>query len=244
MRNILFLLILLSFGTAFGQWKETTLDDFSQAILASEGKISANSSYSFETVYLFFEQHTGTEQTLRFNGKIVCDAGKELYMDQFDRWTVQDSRVNVVCDTAQHMIILNDVDPALVTRRTDDSYKLFLKSKCTVQKQVTGKSVRYLITFSPGDRYKSAEIWFRENGLVEKYTLLSGVEVTDDTQMDAPRTIEPRLEIFYNNYLFGDKAAVKTMRRVSHFVTAENGKYTLTPAYAGYQLIDLRTPSN
>ena len=227
-------------GGVCAQWQESSPEAFSKLILETESRIAANTSYSFATDYFFYNQPDSRETVLKMHGQMICEKGKSYFMNQFDRWNAQDDKLNVTCDTAERVMILKDVDTQSNARKQTADFSAFIKSGCKVKQQETTGLTKFYLEFAPGGTYKAVEIWIKPDKLVERYILYAGQAIEEDTPDGGTRMITPKLEIHYRDYKFGKEVPVKNMRRVSEFVELRDGKYILTPAYQGFELIDLR----
>lgn len=236
-----FITFILSLGltSLHAQWEDISLEDFSKAILAVEDRVPKGTSYAFEADYFFFEQLESTDTTLSLHTELSYQyAITLLNMDQFGRLTVQTKDVQITCDTTYKQIILNDPNPEYTKRKGMEDFKLLLKSECKVQKMQKGKFEVYSIQFADGARYRGAEIWIEKGGMVNKYILYAGMPVMDDSGKE-DKVIEPRLEVHFKNYLFGDKADKKKLIGDNeYFLNLKELK--LQMKYEGYEIVDLR----
>ncbi|MBI1838655.1 MAG: hypothetical protein HYR91_15430 [Flavobacteriia bacterium] len=239
-RNWIIGLSLLVHSTLFGQWEVSTLEAFTNQIMASETAIVAGSSFSFDTEYLFFNDYNSNEVALKLNGSIICLNEKEIFINQFDQWTIQNKDFNLVIDSVQKTIVIQNPQTVYFQRKTLENMGIVLNSSCTVQRNVQAGMLKYSLMFEKGAKYNGCEIWFNKENMVTKYILYGGQEAVDDTDFYNPKVIQPRLEINYTNYKIGTKTNMTHFRRVEDFIKLDNDTVVLQPKYAGYELIDLR----
>ena len=230
----------LGFTQVNAQWEEISLEDFSKTILAVEERVPKGTSYAFEADYFFFEQLESTDTTLSLHTELSYQSMNALLnLDQFGRLTVQTKDVQITCDTTYKQIILNDPNPEYTKRKGMEDFKLLLKSECEVQKMVKGKHEIYSILFAKGARYRGAEIWIEKGGMVSKYILYAGAPITDDSGKEN-KVIEPRLEVHFKNYVFGDKADKKKLiGENEYFLNLKELK--LQEKYSGFEVVELRS---
>jgi hypothetical protein len=239
MKNWIIIFFILGAMTCHAQWKDITLEEFSTVILDVEKRIPQGESYGYVANYLFFEELNSTDTTLKYDFNLNYQVRNKLFnMTQFGRDVVQNKDFQVVCDTAEKQIIINYPNEEYYKRKTTDDFALLLKSKCTAQKKEQGKTTIYYLTFADGARYKGAELWIENTGMVVKYIMYTGIEVLDDTK-ESDRYIHPRMEVHFSNYQFGKKVDDKKLKNVDYYFLDIN-KLVLKDTYKNFEIIDLR----
>ncbi|TNF48837.1 MAG: hypothetical protein EP305_04500 [Bacteroidetes bacterium] len=225
--------------TGRSQWQDISMEEFSKMILSIEEKIPEESSYSYEAKYLFFEEPQSTDTTLYYGFSLSNQVKKQLFnMHQFGREIVQNNKVQIICDTAEHQIIINYPNEEYYKRKTTDDFALLLKSKCTAQKKSQGKNTIYALMFAKGARYKGAELWVGSDGMISKYILYTAIDVLDDSK-EIDKYIHPRMEIHFFNYQVGKKVDEANLKNVNSFFLDLENK-TLKEEYKDFEIIDLR----
>lgn len=244
MRKLIFIYFLaLSFsGTAQDSWKESTLDEFTKAIMVVESKIPDNSSYSFETDYSFYGGLETDIPEMEMSANLICSKGKEIYINQFGRIITQNQVLNVISDTASREIIISDSNPQLFTKKTTSDFATLYATKCKVEKKISGNQTAYYLGFPEGFSYIGAEVWIQNSKQqVSKYVLYSNREVNIEKDGNEI-SVQPRLEVKYKNFTYGANVVIAKMKHVHDFVTKDaSGNYVVSDEYSDYQLIDLRT---
>jgi len=235
-----FLLVFIGFSfSVSAQWKDISLDEFSKAILSVEARIPENVSYSYSANYAFFNELQSKDTVSSFPFKLIYQHQKGLlYLEQYGRKTIQNETVQLVCDTANKQLIINNRNPELFKRKSSEDYQLLLKSKCTARKRKHENQTIYLLTFAKGARYKEAEIWIENDGMVTKYILYAGVDVPE-SQFETNKFIHPRMEITYSKYIFGKKVDDKKFDTVATYLVDQTN-LKATAKYQSYEIIDLR----
>ena len=244
MKIILLISLFIGFHS-FSQngWKSCTLEDFSNAILEAESNLPENGSYSYESVYKFYEDLTGVVPKTIEEAKLICSKGKELYLSQFGRIMVQNSVFNVVCDTAQKSIMIKEANEESFNRKTSSDFQALLNSRCTVKRKTESKMTKYYLEFPEGAAYLAAEIWLLKGGIVDTYILYMAQEVYDDSG-EEDKFIRPRMEIKYKNYRSGTNVQTAEMLHVEDFIVVTSDEVKLRANYSEFKLIDLRITNN
>ena len=244
MRIALFVSLFIGIHSfAQNEWKECTLEDFSNAIMEAERNLPENSSYSYESVYKFYENLTGNVPKTIEEARLIYSKGKELYLSQFGRIMVQNTVFNVVCDTAQKSIMIKEANEENFKRKNSSDFQGLLNSRCTVKRKTEAKMTKYYLEFPKGATYLAAEIWLLKGGIVDTYILYMAQEVYDDSG-EEDKFIRPRMEIKYKNYQSGTNVQTAEMMRVEDFIVVTPEEVRLHPNYSEFELIDLRIPNN
>lgn len=234
------IMVMCALGTkAQNGWEASSLEAFSKAILSIEKSMPSGESYSFQSVYNFYEDLTGDVPTMSVEAELICNKGKELYLSQFGRLMVQNEYINVVCDTALKSIVISEANEAFMSKRNMADFEILLNSNCTVQQKKEGKLTKYYLEFPKGGRYLAAEIWLLNSGFTDTYILYTAEEVFDDSE-EEDKYIRPRMEIKFRNYQSGTSAQTEKMLHVSDFIVYGEKEISLQPQYSTYELIDLR----
>lgn len=233
-------LITLTFQlTVFGQFKEIELIDFKNKIFEIEKAVPEGENYSYSAQYLFFETDISLDTTLSYDFNLVANQKeKELDMLQFGRYVTQNSTIQIVCDTTEKQLIIKKSEAKYFDRKISDDYALLLQSNCKAFKRNSGQLEVFRLEFPSGATYSAIELWINNSNLVEKYVTYTDKPVIDDSG-DIKKVIKPRLEIHYDNYLFGSDVPTSNMKGVSdYFIDFK----TLTPinSYQEFEIIDLR----
>lgn len=239
MRKLIPILFSLICAQAFAQWKDIPLSDFSNLILELESKVPANTSYSYKAKYHFYEQLDSKEAKLSMDYVLIYKAKTgQLYLNQFGRETYQDNAVQIICDTAAHMLVVNKPTPELIQRKTLDDFKLLLQSKCKAMKIEKEDETGYYLQFAEGATYKGAELWVSKKGVLSRYTLYTGKQVLDDSGQE-DKMVQPRMEIIFSDYLYGSKVDSQNSKTSKdYFLNLE--KMEVKPEYKDFELVDLR----
>lgn len=220
------------------QWEEISLEAFSQMILDVEAKMGKNTSYSYDVDYLFFDFADSKDTVLKYDGMLAYSSNQSLMnVLQFDRLIIQDSKVQLTCDTAYKQIVINHPNPDFLKRKEMEDFKKLLNSQCKAHKSTKGKNIIYAITFAPSSPYKGAELWLDKSGIVHKYVLFSAQEILDDSR-ETPKTIQPRMEVLLSAYEFDQNNISKRITPISNYINLET--LELTELYKDFELIDLR----
>jgi len=224
-------------------WEECTLEQYTQAILASESNVNEGESYSFDSEYLFYTSLTINEAELTMQSSLICNEGKEIYLSQFGRLMYQNEIIKIVCDTADKKIVLSDPEPAFFKRRITSDFDLLLNSNCKVKKKESKLLSKYYFEFSKNPKYLAAEIWLSNLDMVKRYILYTSTEILDDSK-EQERLIQPRLEVIFNNYKSGKLVEVQKMKTTEDFITIIDGAYSAHKDYKDFEIIDLRNSNN
>lgn len=235
-----FLLVIIGFSfSVSAQWKDISLDEFSKAILSVEARIPENTSYAYSANYAFFNELQSKDTVVTFPFKLIYQHQNDLlYLEQYGRKTLQHNGMQLVCDTMNKQLIINVANKQLIKRKSTDDFQLLLKSKCTAKKRKHENQTIYLLTFAKGARYKEAEIWIENNGMVTKYILYAGVDVPE-SQFETNKFIHPRMEITYGKYIFGKKVDEKKIDTIATYLV-DQINLKATAKYQSYEIIDLR----
>lgn len=239
MRNWLLIGFLVVATPLVAQWKDIELEEFSKAILEVENRIPQGESYSYEAIYLFFEEPGSTDTTLMYDFSISVQSEKQLLnMLQFGREMVQNKSIQVVCDPEEKQLIVNYPTQDYFQRKSMEDYSLLLKSECTAQKKTVSNQTVYYLKFAEGARYSGVELWIENGGMVTKYIMYTGIDVLDDTG-ETDRFIHPRMEIHFSDYTFGKKVDQQNLQTVNKYFSDIT---SLIPneAYKDFEIIDLR----
>lgn len=234
--------ILICILPAFGlraQWQEITLEEFSEALLAMEAKIPEGESYSYDATYLFFEEPASMDTSLVYDFELVNQIKKgHFYMRQFGREVIQNAQVQLVCDTTEKQLILQEPSPEYYKRKTTADFAMLLQSKCKARKKTVGKQTVYYLEFAPGARFKGAELYLNSDGNVTTYILYTAMDVLDDTG-ETNRFIHPRMEVHFSHQQTGKVVDDKVLKNVDDYFLDFTNK-VLKEEYKAYELIDLR----
>lgn len=238
----LYMLMACQISWSQSQWQDASLDEFKNAIIHAEQQVPSNTSYSFDSHYMFYNDITTNQTELEMDAQLICKDGKELYIDQFGRYIVQNDMLNVVCDTVTHMIILNDPNPDLFSKKATSDFAALKETNCKVQKKAVGSEIAYSLRFPEGFSYLGAEIWINTTtSQAKKYILYSNQEVV--VEKDGVEVAsQPRMEVTFKNYLSGKNVPLSKMKKITDYVVIkEDGNFQLNENYSTYELIDLRT---
>ena len=245
MKTVLTCIIVLFQAALFAQngWENCTLEQYAKAIQISESKIGEDESYSFDSEYLFYTSLTINEPELTMHSSLICKKGKEIYLSQFGRLMYQNQLINIVCDTSVGKIILSDPQPAFFKRKMTSDFEILLNSNCKVKKKKSNLFSKYYFEFAKNPKYLAAEIWLRNSEIVERYILYTSSEIIDDSKQQE-RLIQPRLEVVFSNYEYGESVKVQNMKTTEDFITITNGIFSPNKDYENFEIIDLRNSNN
>lgn len=224
---------------AIGQVTEISLEDFFKAILAVENRIPKGTSYQFATDYFMYDDLSSTSASIILHSNLCYQASKSvLSFEQFGKFIIQTKDIQITCDTAMKQLILNKANPALIERRGLEDFKALLHSKCKAFIDNRANYKVYTIQFAEGARFKNAELWIQNDGMVKKYILRAGVDVLYESENEE-RLLRPKMEIRFSDYLTGSQVDLIELRDIStYFVDLD--KKILHADYAAYEIIDLR----
>lgn len=238
-KHFIFCLFVGACPLVFSQWKESSVQEFTEEVLLSEKAIEG--SYSYEMNYSFFNDLEAKDLEMEMKGFIYNENGIDLYVDQFGRFSYQNQILNVTVDTVLKYVIVQPAVKEFTKKKTLDELKPFLESKCIVHKQLKDKLTQYSIEFGPSFKYKGCEIWFNQQHYVVKMILFAGESIEDDRDFQNPKTIEPRLEIVYSNYLTGSSFRSVKGRKLENIISENGGVLSIIdPRFTSFELIDLR----
>lgn len=240
MKGILIVTFLLGFLTAHGQWERVELSVFSDKILASEKKLSENQNYRILANYKFYNSIESTVPVLEYPAKIMVLKGKQFHIEQFNQLALQDDQLNVQVDTVQKTIIVQDAIQEFVHRKSADDFKQFLTSNCIVMRSQVGTITKFSIEFAEQSKYRGCDVWFDSNDQLLKYVLYSSQVIEDDTDFYNPAQIQPKLEISYSGFQQGKETDLTGFNYIEDYLFVTGKHVALKPAYAHYELIDLR----
>lgn len=236
---LLFVLVFSCHSEAFSQDTEISLEEFSKAILAVENRIPKGESYQFSTDYYLYEDLNSTSASMVLHSNLCYKAGPSvLSFEQFGKFILQTNDLQITCDTAMKQLILNKANPMYTEHRELEDFKALLQSQCKVFLNTQEKHKVYTIQFAEGARFKNAELWIENEGMVKKYILRAGIDVLDDSGIEE-QFLRPRMEIRFSDYLIGSKVDQIEMREIATYFRDVNKKI-LHEDYAAYEIIDLR----
>ncbi len=236
---LLFILIFSFHFAAFLQKTEISLEEFSKAILSVENQIPRGESYQFSTDYYLYEDLNATTASIVSRSNLCYTANPSiLNFDQFGKFILQTKDIQITCDTAMKQLILNKANPALIERRGLEDFKALLHSKCRAFIENRANYKVYSIQFAEGARFKDAELWIQQDGMVKKYILRAGIDVLDDSENEE-RLLRPKMEIRFTDYRTGSQVD-HTGRRDKSTYFVDLDKKILHEDYAAYKIIDLR----
>jgi hypothetical protein len=245
MKLLLLFIILISLNSSAQNdgWQNSNLDEFSKLIMKIEQKTPSNTSYSFESDYVFYNDLTTNVPAMKESTFLICSKGEEIYLKQFSRYMVQNKELNVICDTLSNTIVINDPQMQYFKKKTTSDFAELLNSRSTVKEKKEGNLTKYILEFPKGFTYLAAEIWIENESNVKKYILYTANEYYDDSDEEA-KMIQPRMEITFKNQLFGNQAKLDRIKKISDYIIMEDGEYKPHSLYSDYELIDLRTLNN
>lgn len=221
-------------------WTPSSVEEFSRVIMEIEQAIPDNSSYGYETEYRFYEELESITPVMTDKAVLTCINGKEIYMEQFGKITVQNEAVMVTCDTVSGTIILNNAMADFTRRKSVSDFSALQTSGSLIQKKAAAGKTVFYIQFPNGFKYAGAEITLGGPIGVEQYILYSK-ETAFENMEGKDITAQPRMEVVYRNYTEGNRVNTKDMKRVSDFLALANGEYVPTDKYKDFELIDLRS---
>jgi hypothetical protein len=236
-KHLLSVFFIINLFGAKAQWTEISIDEYTKMIEAIEQKIPRGISYGYEAKYLFFEEAKSTDIIQSFEFSCIYNAKQKLFnIKQFEHEIIQNADIQIICDPVFKQIVVN---------KPMDEYfdfgsmnKIMSSEVNSVKKQIKGKIQMYSVEFIEGHRFKAAEIWVNETGMICKYILFTSDSIMDDT-LGNERLIQPRMEIQYFNYQVG-KAAEELKLKTVDFYFLDLTQKLLTQDYNDFEIIDLR----
>lgn len=232
---------LLSVQLLFGQWKQSSINEYIQVLQKSEAAIPKNASVSYDCSYRFFNTFDSPVPSSEEIGFFESVQGKSFYVNQMGLEMVQSENLCIVIDTLSKLISLKDPDTSLMSPKPTQMIELFKTSSISVQKLETDKQIKFSFQFVKGAKFAGAEIWFNKNYLVEKYILFSATEVYNNPDFNAQGEVFlPKLEIVFSNYNLSRKSTSSKFKKPEDFVVLVNGSYELKDKNSEIELIDLR----
>lgn len=220
----------------YAQTVEVSPEEFSKLMLNLEKQIPARTSYTYSGNYSFYNGDEILDTTLVLGFTLKYRAEDDLFnMSQFGRFIVQNQTCQIICDSAQHQLIIGDPIEEFTQRKTINDFELLSEKATKIEKEIKGGNTIYSIEFPSYSKFSSCELWIDKNNNVTKYVLYSAVEVAGNNE----EMIKPRMEITYSGYQKGAKASVDKMFEPTHFMS-DLKDLTPTIDYKNYEIIDLR----
>lgn len=236
-KYLLSLFFMVNLFGALAQWSEIPLDEYTKIIEEIEQKIPRGTSYSYQAKYSFFEEAQSTDTIQSFDFSCTYNAKQQLFnIKQFEHEIIQNNEIQIICDQEYRQIVVN--------KPIDEFFNIGSMSKIMsnevkgLKKQTKGKIQIFSIEFIDGHRFKSAEIWVNEYGMICKYILFTADTIVDDT-LGNERLIHPRMEIQYFNYKQGKVVEELKLKTVDFYFLNLTQKL-LNQDYKDFEIIDLR----
>ena len=239
--KLLSIIVFLSVNSlCFSQWKDCSKQELSDVIRSIDQKAAKSKSFAYTAKQFFFNDSNSVDTVYKTDFSMSFKSKKELLnIEQMGVVLVQDSLVQVRCDSISKQIFVQNIDSNLINTGIARGFDAFMKSNTTVSKMIKGTTTIYKLKFAENTKYAYLELWVNSKDLVvSKYILYAGKEVYDDSQ-ETDIWLKPRMEVVIDKYLFSEKVNEVKSKNISDFF-ADKSFLTPTSKYANYEVIDLR----
>lgn len=225
---------------ASSQWTSISLEKFRSDYTKISNVIDMNESVSYESSTYFFETHSSVDTNSSTSSKYIFNKKKNtLFFNQFENVVVQDEKNQIICDTIEKTITLQDANINYTSQKPQLDFDLLYEADCSFEIQIKNNLTGYKLIYPEGFQYHSIEIWVNKDLYLNKFVIYSGFEIDDDFDWSNPKTIQPRMEVLFFNYQIGKAVEKMTIPSVSDYILNIDNKI-LAPEYKDFELIDLR----
>lgn len=221
----------------FGQWVESNVKEYADAIAQIDKNAQKNMAISYETSYSFYKDIKDTKASLQYNGKYI-KKNNLINTNLFGKILIQDEEIQVTIDSVERVIIINKIDSSYFSNRSLKELENLVNSKCKVEKKTDLNGTSFSIQFTGKEKYSGLEINFDKQIIKEMilYSKEQEVELEDGkTQISTPKLI-----IRFYNYKYNLAIDEKEFIKTTAVLKKENNTYRLNESYSKYKLIDLR----
>jgi len=244
MRYFLSLFFVLFGLRVLSQWNVTTVEDFKNQLKLSEKIMGNQGNYSYRSLFSFYETFDSEIPALKYEGNLISEYGKNIYLEQYGQIIVQDRNLNITIDTAYKSIAIQKSIPAYFYPRTSEDFQALSESNVVVKTNLSTNGKKFSLEFPKGGKYLGCELWFNEKNYLIKYIMYASQEIDNSNDIYESNYIQPKLEITFFDFQFGTQVNLTKMRKVKDFLTITGDKMVPVQEYADYQLQDLRIEIN
>lgn len=231
---ILFFSILSTLSFAQKDTQEQLVKHIEQ--LDSKTKKSGN--YSCNGKHVFFNSLTDSDTSFSSTYSVQFDKKRNvLNVQQLNQFVIQDEQIMIVIDSARKQIILNKPNEAFTSPMGAVELKKAVKHIVNITYSKKNKQEIYTVNYDSVSPLEKVELFFSADGNLAKVISYAGYAIPDPSQ-GRDVMIQPRMEVFYNKYAFGEK--VNTLSMTVPTDVYDASKKALTERYKDFQLIELR----
>ena len=238
--SLVSVLVFFFSGALSQDWTNVSLEDFRAKILELEKVKKPNESFSVVGEYHFYEQHQGGEPAYSFPLIMrIQPQKKKVYMEQLGRLMVQNEKMLITCDTATRQLIVQEPNTSFYKQRMTEDFNPLINSNSKAKYRKSGRMEIYRLEFPEGGTYKAMELWVNPTkNVIEKYVMFAERQVKDEFKEEV-EYIQPRMEIIYSNYTFGEAVNKQEFPDPQDYFSDLN-QLIPTVKYKEFEIIDLR----
>lgn len=217
------------------KWEPIDIENYLRVLIKFEDKFKLNDSYSATSTIKAYDDYSSTVASSFFTSKLRCKEGKLINVLQNGFIIVQDEHLNLIVDTLNKQIMVQQADPKLIHRKQfvdKDEIKEFAKA---IYKRSTPELESYMVEFISGYPQKAVEVNF-ENGNLKSVIIYSSTPI-DHYKENASNA---RFVIDFISMEIGKNANISNMLLVSNFLKETSQKLIAQDKYSLYEIIDLR----
>lgn len=219
-------------------WEKVEVSAFMETIREYEQSVPVGESYSLETGYKIYKDYSDEIPIKIFNGKLVCNSGRELNIYQIEHLMIQDETLNLTIDTTERQIIIQLPDPSFFYRKTVQDYAAFSEiTEATYKKTINGKTM-YMLELKKGYPYQAMEFVLSAENEISQIVIYSSQSYY--TEGDTYSSDKAKIVLDFINFRKGKKVDLTGFLTVKDCVVIKGIEITPIGKYKDFEIIDLR----
>lgn len=194
-------------------------------------------SLSMKMNYRFYADKTSTEVLEEYSGTYKT-FGKYFFSDMLGVLSVQDSKLKIYVDKTAKIVMVSNTDTATHKSFSIGDLDKLLKIYSSVDYLgIQGNNKVYTYNYLPNKTEYDAIKIYIDKGQDYITKVVFYYNKNNNYYKANEQYPNPRLEVTYSDVI-RNKAASATDFNTTKYVTAANGKYSLSAQYKNYQLIN------